>query len=145
MAGQRKNAAAKAPKKPVGRPSKYTPEAIEIIKNSLELGMYHEQAAIRAGITIETFHTWQHEKPEFSEAIQKAETDCEAFHLQRIKDGPANWQSSGWFLERKYRERWYQAKEVQVKGLADLFTESYQTWHDSAPKTAEQQRPSAKN
>jgi hypothetical protein len=137
---RKKKSDSKAPKRPPGRPSKYTPEVIASLKESLELGLFHEQACLRAEISRETFHRWQEEKPEFCDMIQKAEGDCEAHHLKRIHDGVPQWQSSGWFLERKYRERWYQAKEVEVKGLPELFTESYKTWQDTVPQPSKDEQ-----
>ena len=135
MAGQgRKKPNSSAPKRPPGRPSKYSPELVKIITDTIELGMFHEQACIRAEISLDTFHRWQHEKPEFSEAIKKAEHDCEAFHLERIRTAPQGWQSSGWFLERKYRARWFLPREVVVKDQRSAIEEGLTAWQSQLQK-----------
>lgn len=40
------------------------------------------------------------------DALKKAEGECELHHIIRIKDGERTWQSSAWFLERKWPARW---------------------------------------
>jgi hypothetical protein len=38
--------------------------------------------------------------------IKKATAEGEFHHLGRILYGPRGWESSGWFLERKYPDKW---------------------------------------
>jgi len=89
-----------------GRPTKYTPETVTAIINAIMDGNYKAVAARIAGVSRDTLYEWESRYPEFSDAIKNAEAVGEAEHVARIKRGPMQWQSSAWFLERKYPDRW---------------------------------------
>jgi len=87
--------------------SKRTPETRERILELLRAGNYHKEAYGAAGISADTFYEWMRDDAEFSEAVQKAESDAVAFHVQQILNASVNgaWQASAWYLERKNPDR----------------------------------------
>lgn len=91
-----------------GAPSKKTPETIERILQLLRTGNYRTVASKAAGISHETFVRWMREDHAFSDAIEKAEAQAQAYHLANImkaaQDG--TWQASAWYLERRVPEQW---------------------------------------
>jgi len=92
-----------------GRPTKFTPERIDSICQSVKLGLSRKDTAKRAGIDISTLMAWLAKGKRgvepfvaFVERVKKAEGDGIAFHIANItshaKNG--NWQCSAWLLER---------------------------------------------
>lgn len=61
-------------------------EAAPVILKSLEDGCTNKEAAERAGINEDTFYTWQKEKPDFSEAVQRAKRDGESNAITRVEN-----------------------------------------------------------
>jgi hypothetical protein len=52
-------------------------------------------------------------KPEFSEAIKKAETDCKSRNIGIIQSAAIRtWQAAAWFLERRYHDE-YALKNIE--------------------------------
>ena len=81
---------------------KYCQEIIEEICGYIEKGNFNKDAAMLAGIGESTFYEWK-DKPEFAEAIKKAESKCKNQCIQEIRRaGKEQWQATAWFLERKY-------------------------------------------
>lgn len=82
-----------------------------------------------ADISYDTFMKWM-EKPEFIEAIKKAEADFKNSNISIIKKAAiTHWQAAAWLLERKYqleyavkREDSF-ANEVIPKKMADRAAE----------------------
>ena len=58
-----------------GRPSKYTPEVVAIICESLRKGEPRVTACKKAGISDDTFGNWLRDNSEFSAAVKNAEQD----------------------------------------------------------------------
>lgn len=56
-----------------GRKSKYTPERVEIITKAIADGKTYKDAYTAAGIGKDAFYEWINDKPEFAEAVKKAE------------------------------------------------------------------------
>jgi hypothetical protein len=68
------------PPNPVGRPTKYDPTwMLDKIVELGKAGAFHAEMAMEIGISIQTFHVWRGEKPEFSEAVEIADGFCKAF------------------------------------------------------------------
>lgn len=65
-------APATKPKRGSGRPTKYTPEAVNTICGAVADGTPFRYAAALGGISHETFCQWQRRYPEFADAIQEA-------------------------------------------------------------------------
>jgi hypothetical protein len=82
---------------------KFCPEIVEEICKYLREGSTNKEAFLLAGISHETFYKWLKTHPEFDEATKKAEIECKHAHIKNIKAaGITSWQSSAWWLERKY-------------------------------------------
>lgn len=85
---------------------KYSKARITEICQYIEQGSNYEDAAALAGIGESTFYDWKKEKPEFVEALKKAELKCKQRNIQVIqKAGKKNWTAAAWWLERKYPEQ----------------------------------------
>lgn len=56
-----------------GRPSKYTPEAVQAICECLERGETRKAACAKAGISDETFRRWLDDYVDFVAAVKNAE------------------------------------------------------------------------
>ncbi len=48
-------------------------------------------------------------------AFDKAALECKLHHLKRVKDGAINYQSSTWFLERKFRAEYGKEETLNVR------------------------------
>lgn len=94
-------------------------EPLALLLASIQIGNFYNESAILSGICEDTFYTWKKDKnkPEFSEALKKANARCEQFHIKNIRDASEkNWQASAWMLERKYKERWSSKTSVELSG-----------------------------
>lgn len=100
--------------RPPGRPSKFTPARTARIIALVRAGNYAEVAARQAGIHSSTYFDWMArgkmgEKGyhEFSEAIGSAEAFAESQAVVLVrKEMATNWKAAGWYLERKFHDRW---------------------------------------
>jgi len=88
---------------------KYGKERVEKITQALSDGQGRVRACKIAGIHYDTFTEWMRRKPEFSEAVKKAE----ATGNDKIKDicqrriiEDKSWQSAAWWLERNYPDQY---------------------------------------
>ncbi|OPX58898.1 MAG: hypothetical protein A4E25_01435 [Methanobacterium sp. PtaB.Bin024] len=109
----------------MARPSKLTPELVDEIVKHIKAGNYPETAAEIAGISSTTFYRWKKygkerktgKFREFWESIKKAESFAEGLRVQTIlkasEDG--NWQAAGWWLERKFPDRWGRRQEIKME------------------------------
>jgi hypothetical protein len=87
--------------------SKYTPELVEWICQALRLGATRRDAAAVARIHRDTFYQWLKEKPEFPEAVKKAEAEGVVMSLAKInKAASDDWRAAAWLLERRYLEEY---------------------------------------
>ena len=82
---------------------KYGKERVKKITQALCDGQGRVRACKIAGIHYDTFMEWMRSKPEFAEAVKKAETTGN----DKIKDicerriiEDKSWQSAAWWLER---------------------------------------------
>lgn len=96
------------------RPTKYTPERVKIIVDALADGQTRRCAYGLAGVHSGTFANWLEEHPEFSEAVEKAEAQAEAFHTSNVRKASLDgtWQSSAWWLERRRKGDYAQRVEA---------------------------------
>ena len=85
---------------------KYTPEITAAICKNLNNGNNRTDTCVLVGICYDTFIEWQ-KKPEFTEAIKKAEAECKSRNIQIIqKAAITTWQAAAWWLERKYKDEY---------------------------------------
>lgn len=81
---------------------KYGPEMTHEIATLLQNGSGRVDACAIAGIAYDTFSDWM-KKPEFNEAIKKAEATCKVRNITIIqKAAVTTWQAAAWWLERKH-------------------------------------------
>jgi len=91
---------------------KYSKEKTKEICKYLEQGLNRTDVVILADICYDTFLEWM-KKPEFSEAIKKAEVKCKKFHIDIIKKAAEKtWTAAAWWLERKYKDEFALRHEI---------------------------------
>ena len=90
-----------------GRPTKYSPDVVKHITDALRGGNTRRASCAVANISQDTLAVWLKEKPEFSDAIEKAEGEAEAKMVSVIKlASDTTWQAAAWWLERKHKAEW---------------------------------------
>lgn len=101
-----------------GRRSKYTPERIEKITTALRQGNTRGASAALGGISIDTFHDWLRMFREFSDAVEIAEAEAEAWNVARIRKAAddGTWTASAWWLERRRYQHWGRKDAVSFSG-----------------------------
>jgi hypothetical protein len=92
-----------------GRCNRYE-DVIDALVANIEAGLTYEDACTRAGIQRDQLYNWLKD-PQKSERLEKAKVEGKFKHLQRINAGEKTWQSSAWFLERRYREEFALTRE----------------------------------
>jgi transposase len=107
------------------RPTVFTEETQQRIIEMLCDGMYLSRACIAAGISYQIFCHWRKRWKEddpaaarfhhFFDAIEQAIAIGEFTALRRLREGPQNWQSLAWFLERRFPQRWGRKDREPVK------------------------------
>jgi hypothetical protein len=108
---------------------KYGKERTEEIAQLLKNGSSRTDACTLAGISYETFTQWM-KKPEFSEAIKKAEAICKNRNITIIqKAAITTWTAAAWWLERKHPEEFAVRQRLEHSGtvgvsLVDLIRQS---------------------
>jgi hypothetical protein len=101
--------------KPGPKP-KMTPAVKAGVLESLRVGLSLAEALIRAGLTREMYRHACRTDEQFHRGVKKAAIDGKFHHLQRVNDGVPQWQSSAWFLERKYGAEFGQKVKLQTSG-----------------------------
>lgn len=88
---------------PAGRPTKRTPETEKRILDALRIGATRKDASLAAGISQDTFANWLAASSDFSDAVEKAESEDKLRMLAVITKASqeGNWQAAAWRLERK--------------------------------------------
>lgn len=94
---------------------KYSKEITDEICSYLSAGNTQRDSAALAGISEETYYTWQETHFEFSEAVKKAEYRCKARNIAIIqKAAEKTWQAAAWYLERRYHD------EFALKNFSEI-------------------------
>lgn len=97
---------------------KYSKEITGEICKYLEQGMTLKDTAALTGIAQETFYQWL-KKPEFSEAVKKAEMKCKQRNIALIqKAAITTWQAGAWWLERRHSDE-YALKSLLLHAGSD--------------------------
>lgn len=97
-----------------GRRSKVDDGMRDQILAAITDGASRNTAARLVGISTSTIANEADRNQKFLDALKRAEAECEIFHIRRIKEGKAGWQSAAWFLERKWYKRWGLKTKVDV-------------------------------
>jgi len=112
------------------RPTKLTPDRAKRIIDLVKVGNTRSCAAACAGISEATLYTWiqrgREADPgdendaiyvEFSEAIERADAEAEAFHVTNVRrHSEKSYGASTWWLETRRRDTY--AKRVEHVGDA---------------------------
>lgn len=119
-----------APKpRPMGRPTKLTPELQAAIVEAVEQGNYPEVAAMAQGMDRATFYRWmqrgesnaEDDRPfrDFRDAVTHARAVAEHYALQVVRTGFAHddkgAERAQWYLERTAPDRWGRRDKVVVE------------------------------
>jgi len=92
-----------------------------------EKGVREMCELIQQGFTLGDIAEWHGLDPQFlynayandrfgvRKAFDKAALECKLHHLKRVKDGSINYQSSTWFLERRFRDEYGKESTVNVR------------------------------
>jgi hypothetical protein len=112
-----------APRRPVGAPSKFTPEVCQALCTHIAAALPPRDACVLAGISYSLFREWMVAGEngdarfvEFVEAIHRAEVLAKQKHLERIDvAGERDWKASGWILSHRWPEDYATQSAVRVQ------------------------------
>lgn len=113
-----------------GRPTKYKPEMCETVIECGKEGMSKCEMALQLGIRYSTFNAWEHEKPEFSEAVKEAERFSQAWweRVGRLATiGQVDGFNSTAFIfnmKNRFKEDWRDKHEVEQSGDLNVNVQS---------------------
>lgn len=121
----RRGARAPKTKRPPGRPTKLTPDAIAQLEQLVRAGTTIDVAAAAVGVNRATIYRWlaAGEKArkgtytrDLREAIERARAESESLLVARIGSAAAkgSWQAAAWLLERRFPERWMKPTERPI-------------------------------
>lgn len=112
-----------AQKRPMGRPSIYTPELAQQVFDYMAQGYSLDGAAGLIGISHDSMYRWQREHPEFSEAVKNGRVAGTAFwekQLMAITQGaPGNITGALFGLKNRSRAAsgWHDIQKTEVSGV----------------------------
>jgi hypothetical protein len=90
-------------RKPIGRPSKKTPELVNELLKLVATGAPYSICAASVGLHPDTLMDWKREDSEFAAQVEKAAAKSALRLLGKIeKHGEDNFQSLAWILERRF-------------------------------------------
>ncbi len=119
----------------VGRPTKLTPELIEIVERLIDSGMSVSAVCDAVGVARPTFYQWVSlgEKgtskdiyTEFADRVKKARAIVQARWLERIEvaaQDPKTWTAAAWLLERSFPQEFGRRTAVDVTVREDVVAE----------------------
>lgn len=97
-----------------GAKSKHTPDVVTQILELIRAGNYESTAFQAVGISEATFYDWKKNKPEFSQAIKKAESEAVQSRVAIVmKAARKSWTAAAWYLERKRPDEWSLKQKVE--------------------------------
>jgi transposase-like protein len=117
--------------RPLGRPTKLTPEVQESLVQMVRAGNYAETAAAYAGVDKTTLYDWlkrgradrlaDTESPhaDFSHAVEKALAHAEitdVLHIGAAAADKAHWPAAAWRLERRDPKKWGRRDKLALTG-----------------------------
>lgn len=107
-----------------GRPTIYTEELCDAILAGLRDGLTRETAA-EVNVSRTTFYRWIEERPDFRDAVEKAEAEFTAWAHREIKNaeggqGATPWTSRAWLLERRRAHEYKLETGVKHSGSVEL-------------------------
>lgn len=105
---------------PAGRPTKYKPEFCDIVIECGREGMGKAEMAARLEIAYSNFDIWQHEHPEFQDAVKEAVRQSQAWwerqgRLATFGSIPGfNATSYIFQMKNRFKEDWREKQDVDV-------------------------------
>lgn len=102
--------------------SKGMGEMCDLIIKGLTLADIAEYHGLEPDFLYNCYHT---DRFGIRKAFDKAALQCKLHHLSRVHDGAINYQSSTWFLERKFRDEYGKEQTVNVRPVG---TPKKTTW-----------------
>lgn len=117
----------KVEKNKVGAPTRYTPERVEMILDSLRKGMGKIEAANSASVPHSTFKNWQEKYPAFVASVNEAIAFCELRRKEKAEQAiekhmNLNWKAAAWLLKNKHRDEYFEkSKETHEGGDKPIF------------------------
>lgn len=110
---------------PVGRPTKYEPNKCDTVIRLGKEGGAIAEMAVACDISISTLYLWAKEHVEFSEALERAQSESEAWWASHIRgglekvpsefQGPANLK----YMGIRFQERWADRTKIEHSGRID--------------------------
>jgi hypothetical protein len=113
-------------RRPIGAPSKLTPEIAELIATHIEAGVTYEVAAAAVGISRDSLYTWREKGAIDIEAgretayaglvdkLRRALAVAEVALVTKISADP-DWRAAAHILSVRYPERWAKRTSVDVE------------------------------
>ena len=123
--GPRRRARAPKTRRPPGRPTKLTPEALAQVEQLVRAGTTIDVAAAAVGVNRATIYRWlaagekarkgTHTR-ELRDRVERARAESESVLVARIGAAAAkgSWQAAAWLLERRWPERWMKPTERPI-------------------------------
>ena len=107
--------------------AKFNEETINKILIAHENGLKQKDSAIFADIDESTLYRWLEKGKnarrgkyrKFYDDFQKAQIKNKVYHLKKIQDDDS-WQSSAWYLERKYKKEFAKNEVVDLNHTGQL-------------------------
>jgi len=110
-----RKAGLKPPPKPEGHPTLFTPEIVQQILASLEIGNTAKDSALAAGIGESTLREWCREKPSFAAQVERARAKARQRFVGQLAAGAAHdWRAALAALERLDPENWGRRERIDV-------------------------------
>ena len=113
------------PKRGRGRPKKFVKKYKDRILEAIRLGATNIDACRYAGLSKEAYRVWklkaeegQADFVEFFERVEEAEAIGKIVHMRKIT-ADKSWQSSAWWLERKFPDEWGKREPKEIKEALD--------------------------
>lgn len=125
-------------RKPVAlKPVDWTPDLWAAILERIRKGAAPGRAALAEGVPVIQWGAWTNESGteqsrQWAREVLQAEAVAECSLVEQVRIGEQNWRAASWLLERRWPERWSEARDKQgtegplqvVVRLADEGTES---------------------
>lgn len=103
-------------KRNVGRPTDFTPEALEKLMRAFAMGLNNDQCCLYADVGRTAFYNYCRNNPEFTERRdllrQSPSLKAKVNIVQAINDGDED--LSKWWLERKCKDEFSLKQEVET-------------------------------
>lgn len=127
-------------KRSVGRPSKYKPEYCDEAENLGRQGKSLYQMAAHFGVARQTIDQWKEDHPEFSDALTRAKTFCQAWWEDAGQLGVLDTKFNGnvWIktMQARFREDYTEKRQVEHSGTIDHSAEADEAKRRLAALTA---------